>query len=50
MINQDVKSRVLREFLGTLPNPVAPFAKKELYDFLNFIELTETLLVSLFTL
>ena len=36
MINQDVKSRVLREFLGTLPNPVAPFAKKELYDFFEF--------------
>lgn len=36
MIKQDVKSRVLREFLATLQNPVAPFCKKELYDFFEF--------------
>lgn len=36
MIKQDVKSRVLREFLATLQNPLAPFAKKELYDFFEF--------------
>lgn len=36
MIKQDVKSRVLREFLATLQNPLVPFAKKELYDFFEF--------------
>lgn len=36
MIKQDTKSRVLREFLATLQNPLVPFAKKELYDFFEF--------------
>lgn len=36
MIKQDIKCRVLREFLATLQNPLAPFAKKELYDFFEF--------------
>lgn len=51
MIKQDTKSRVLREFLATLQNPLVPFLqKRNSMIFSNFIELTETLPVSLFAL